>query len=188
VRPPNARLFAVGSILGKLPPRYTGYVWGTGKMKDTTPVDLTRAKVLAVRGPLSWPETLHADPGLLVGRFAPQVEKRFKLGVVPHYIEPLPHEGHLIDIQSGIENVIRQAAMCERIVTSSLHALILADSLGIPNQWIYSEKVIGSGFKFRDYTASFGETIEPEVWRLAPQDQVADKQEALIRVLAEIKG
>ena len=73
-------------------------------------------------------------------------------------------------------------------MTSSLHALILADSLGIPNKWMFEEKVIGNGFKFRDYAASFGEKIEPDVWRLAPQEQVAEKQDALVRVLAEVKG
>ena len=188
MKPPRAELVGVGSILGKVPVGYAGFVWGTGRMRPSAPANIGRAKVLALRGPLTGEADLYADPGLLAGLFAPQVEKRHKLGVIPHYIERLPHEGHHIDIQSGIENVIRAAAQCERIITSSLHALILADSLGIPNKWIFEEKVIGNGYKFRDYAASFGEKIEPDVWRLAPQEQVAEKQDALVRVLAEVKG
>lgn len=188
VRPRKARFFGAGSIAAVIPAGYTGIVWGTGKLKATQTIDLTAARVLAVRGPLTATADLYADPGLLAGLYAPDVAAKHPVGVISHYIDPLPHDGYRIDILSGVRNVIRAAAKCETIVTNSLHGLILADSLNRPNKWIYSPHVIGDGHKFRDYAASFDETIEPDVWRLAPQHLVAAKQEALLETIQLIEG
>lgn len=183
----EADFFGAGSIAARIPAGFSGWVWGTGKLKADQQINLTAARVLAVRGPLTHEADLYADPGLLAGLYAPAEEKRWPVGVISHYIEDLPHKGKRISILSAPEEIIRAAVRCERIVTSSLHALILADSLGILNMWVYSSKVIGEGFKFRDYAASYGQTIEPDVWRLAPQEQVAEKQAALISALDKEK-
>ena len=48
--------------------------------------------------------------------------------------------------------VIHEIAKCEHILSSSLHGLVVADALGIPNGWIkLSDRVVGDGFKFKDY-------------------------------------
>ena len=63
----------------------------------------------------------------------------------------------LIDPRSGVQNVIDRVAQCECIVASCLHALVIADSLGIPNAWIkIGDRIIGGDFKFRDYYSVFG--------------------------------
>ena len=184
--PSQARFFGCGSIADRIPEGYTGVVWGSGQLRARSIISLREAQVLAVRGPLTHEAGLYADPGLLCGLYAPEVEKRYKVGVLPHYIEALPHQGQGLNIRWKIEVLIDAAAKCERIISSSLHGLVLADSLGIPNMWVYSERVIGEGSKFRDYAASFGESIEPDMWRLAPQEQVHDKQQALIIALKGI--
>jgi pyruvyltransferase len=182
-RPNRAEFFGVGSIGARIPRGFTGTVWGTGLIKAGQTAHVEDARVLALRGPLTGEAPLYGDPGLLCGLYAPEAEKRYETGVLPHYIEDLPHEGQRLNIRWDVETLIEAATKCQRIVSSSLHGLILADSLGISNMWVYSDRVIGKGWKFKDYAASFGETIEPDVWRLAPQDQVADKQAALLDTL-----
>lgn len=177
--PRRAEFVGVGSILQALPPRWSGTVWGAGHIKHRATLS---AHILALRGPLTGEAPLYADPGLLAGRDV-SVTAEHPTGVIAHYIAPLAVDGHQIDVQADPDTVIREAAKCERITSSSLHGLIVADSLGIPNRWIHEPRVVGDGFKFRDYAAAFGETIEPGVWRLAPQDQVAEKQERLVECL-----
>ena len=69
----------------------------------------------------------------------------------------------VIDVQRQPIEVIADVDKCEYILSSSLHGVIAADSLGIPNAWILlSDKVLGSGFKFYDYASAFGMKYEPE--------------------------
>lgn len=58
-------------------------------------------------------------------------------------------------------SVLHDIARCEYILSSSLHGLVVADALGIPNAWILlSDKVHGNGFKFRDYHSAFNCSYE----------------------------
>jgi pyruvyltransferase len=43
---------------------------------------------------------------------------------------------------------------CEKIVSSSLHGLILADLYEVPNSWIFFNNFEKSTFKFSDYYQS----------------------------------
>ena len=146
------------------------YVWGTGlrfDLKLKSP-----AKVYAVRGPLTrdvllknnidCPE-VYGDPVLLLPRFyKPKIEKKYKLGIIPHYIDKHivkveDKNVKLIDVQSGFERVINDILECENIVSSSLHGLILADAYEVPAMWLrVSDKVEGSELKFNDYFLSVG--------------------------------
>jgi pyruvyltransferase len=48
--------------------------------------------------------------------------------------------------------VLQDIDKCDAILSSSLHGLVCADSLNIPNGWLsLSDKVFGKGFKFRDH-------------------------------------
>lgn len=44
---------------------------------------------------------------------------------------------------------------CKKIVSSSLHGLIVSDSYKIPNRWVsFSDQIAGGTFKFLDYFSS----------------------------------
>lgn len=196
--PTEAEMFGLGSIAGRIPRGFRGWVVGTGKMYAGQRLDLSRAKVLALRGPLTAEgagvrgRVLFADLGLLAGAYAAatigEIERTIPLGTVRHYVDERPPAGHAVDVRSGVATVLREIARCRRIVSTSLHGLIVADALGIPNRWDPHPGVHGDGFKFRDYAASYRRgTIEPGAWRLADQGEVADKRSALFRALADLR-
>lgn len=57
-----------------------------------------------------------------------------------------------IDIQLKPKEFVKQVAKCDFILSSAMHGLICADSLGIPNKHIIlSNNVTGGDYKFRDY-------------------------------------
>lgn len=94
--------------------------------------------------------------------------KRYRLGIIPHVVD-LHHpvieeirEKHademlIIDLAHYEKwtNVIDQICSCERILSSSLHGLIVSDAYQVPNCWIeLSGKISGGYFKFYDYASS----------------------------------
>lgn len=172
-------IIAAGSILQNIPQEYKGYIWGSGMMYSRSRKTFTNAHVLAVRGYLSLDaiectnkeSVAVGDPGLLCPLLIDILpKKRYKLGVIPHFVDkndPIiktiaqkSSEITVIDILKPVKEVIRRAAECEYIISSSLHGLILADSLGIPADWIElnncEQKVDGNGHKFRDYFTVYG--------------------------------
>ena len=175
-------LIAIGSILQWATPQTI--VWGSGFISAKSSIHAQPLKICAVRGPLSRQRVLdlgykcpevYGDPALLYPRYYHRHQtKKHKLGLVAHYIDRhdaqfqrLVRSGKVLDInvKGNVNGVIDQINSCERIVSSSLHGLILADAYGIPSTWIkITDKVIGNGFKFRDYFASVGrETKDPLV-------------------------
>jgi pyruvyltransferase len=152
---------------------------------------LTRARLQAVE--VSCPE-VYGDPALLFPQFYnPQIEPTFELGIIPHYIDAnLPfltnlserEEVSIIDItQAGraekIYSFINDVLSCRRIVSSSLHGLIIAEAYGIPAVWAeFSDKVFGSGFKFLDYQISVGRNPD----RIQKIGIFTDPQEAIHEV------
>jgi pyruvyltransferase len=70
-------------------------------------------------------------------------------------------EVKIIDIEKPINDVVDQICSCRFIASSSLHGIIMADAYKVPSAWLeFSEGVVGSGFKFRDYFASVGRDDE----------------------------
>ena len=63
----------------------------------------------------------------------------------------------VIDICAPVADVARAISECEYVLSTSLHGLIFADALGVPNEWVVlSDQIAGGSFKFRDYLALFG--------------------------------
>lgn len=187
----------IGSILEHLPKQYKGIVAGIGAARKTTIKDLTKAKIIALRGELTLKNNVKtnqkniilADPGLLAPKIVniENIKKEYKTGLILHYADrnnkPKKHQ-HIIDITSGIENIIVEAAKCEKIETSSLHGLILADSLKIERKWLLYDNVQGAGYKFLDYSTSIKTNIEPNKWLKADEIIIEEKQQQLIEAFS----
>jgi len=164
----------IGSILHNLPA--DSIVWGAGYMGANSRMRKQPLKICAVRGKLtrdqvikqgfSCPE-VYGDPALLCPKYYdPVITNKFKLGIIPHYVD---QDSVLLDrfkkdpcvlfinVRDPINKIMDEINSCERILSSSLHGLIVADAYGIPSLWIeLSDKVTGGGFKFRDYFSSVG--------------------------------
>lgn len=190
----KADTFAIGSIAERIPSGFTGTVFGTGLMYHDSSVDLSAAKVMALRGPLTEARSgtkaeVLGDPGLLAGTLAPPMTRRIT-GVIPHFMdEDLAGKfgGKVIDIETGVQKVINAVAECEQVVTSCLHGLVLADSLGIPARWELCDAVWGNGFKFADYEMSIGIDPQPGVLRKADQGTISRIQHQLLGKLEELR-
>ena len=158
---------AVGSILKHISP--TSIVWGTGSFGNERPDEYcAEADYRAVRGPLTRRHlaykdikvpAVYGDPALLMPLYyQPDVKKTYEVGVVIRWSENKWRDADIgpgvrvIDLASGdIEEVTDQILSCKRIISSSLHGLIIADAYDIPNAWIDSGSPNGGDFKFYDY-------------------------------------
>lgn len=182
-RPGRARLASTGSILEHLPPDYSGVILGSGFIDAHSPAAFPLANVLGVRGKLTRARlgagrecVALGDPGLLASRVMRTRERKVTpLGIVPHYTEKdAPHirriltrmgsAATLVDVQDTPEAVFAAIDRCERIISSSLHGLIIADSLGIPSAWLApAGGLLGGRYKFDDYYSAFGFETNPHV-------------------------
>lgn len=156
---------------------------GSGFMSPSFPGDHNPAiRILSTRGFLSenllnsagHPRVaLQGDPGLLINRFpetahtARPSNAQPKLGVILHHSkadnqdirERLEHlQPTCIDIRSDDPvHFCRQVLECDVILSQSLHGLIFADSLGVPNAWLFLGNLhSGGSFKYFDYFSSVG--------------------------------
>jgi hypothetical protein len=173
----------IGSVCALAGPKQA--VWGCGVMYPNRKVH--GGKFYAVRGPLSRialeaqgfkvPEVF-GDPALLLPRFYDKpVEVEHEIGFIPHFINqkdcadrfPGTFQIDLMGHNPGknytasIESTIDKIRSCKRVVSSSLHGVIVAHAYGIPAVWATfskGEKQLHGGkwrfFKFQDYYLSVG--------------------------------
>jgi pyruvyltransferase len=170
---------AIGSILGKAKPNTI--VWGTGFGSESNNLNRPPLKICAVRGPMTREKLLslglscpgvYGDPALLLPRiYNPTMGKTHKLGIIPHYVdrnnEWIKTTGSNRDVKrinvqdKNVLSIIDDILSCELIASSSLHGIVAADAYGIPSLWLkFSDKVLGKGFKFRDYFRSVHRKVE----------------------------
>ena len=160
----------IGSILTNVNSKCI--VWGSGIISKAYPIN--KAKFLAVRGPqtrnhlisqgYNVPE-VYGDPALLLPKYYnPKIEKEFAVGIVPHYRDFdrikdfYMNENNilLIDIMTNdVEATTNAFLKCKKIVSSSLHGVIVAQAYGIPAVWQkFSDDVFGDDIKYQDYFES----------------------------------
>jgi len=180
VPPGKCSVVSTGSILGMIQGDYSGVILGSGLLSPEHAKSFPNANIVAVRGELTRDligapqSTILGDPGILSCQLLKQRERKTAVvGIVPHYADRsdrritdiahrYPGQVRIINVQRSPSKVIREIDRCAHILSSSLHGLIAADSLGIPNGWIeLSGRVAGNGFKFRDYYSAYQETCAP---------------------------
>ena len=157
-------------------------------------------------------EVLLADPGLLAHRLIGGADssKLFDIGIVPHFedshsetvrrlVGRLDGAACLIDVKRRPVDVIADISRCRGILSSSLHGLIVADAMGIPNRrLLLANELCGGDFKYEDYYSSFGEERTPirlsgcetvgELMSklLPPPHGVAEKQQAIHEIFSHL--
>lgn len=167
----------IGSILANV--NHKCIVWGSGIVSKEYPIK--NAKFIAVRGPqtrtfllnqgFEVPE-IYGDPALLMPKYYnPEIEKEYKIGIVPHYrdyklVADLYKNDTsilIIDLMTcDVEGTTNQFLKCEKIMSSSLHGIIVAHAYGIPAVWQkFSNDVFGDDIKYQDYFESVSMKFYP---------------------------
>ena len=153
----------MGSILDRA--TSASIILGAGCLTPLAAGSVSATRVVSVRGELSRQGLPHStdvllgDPMVLLNLVAPQaVQRNGPVGFVPHVSDLRRAQKMSVPglkvIDPGHEpwKVIRDIAGCARIFSQSLHGLIVADALEIPNAWIApSASMKGGTFKFEDY-------------------------------------
>lgn len=149
-------------------------VWGSGVPRNKAPRKKLK-KIYAVRGPLTRETLINAgndcpevygDPALLLPYYYnPQIEKKYKIGIIPHWTsrperyisEKILNDPEVKIIKMGgykkWTDVIDEILSCEYIVSESLHGLIVAEAYGIPNVWAYMN-FSSQNIKYHDFFLS----------------------------------
>lgn len=174
-RPGKSDVISLGSLLEHLPSYYEGYVLGTGRLypQGRTNLYTNTATVLALRGPLSAQgipgSYALGDPGMLADELiTDKPDKEFDLGIIPHWTDHnlvsrfAQSKAVVINPDDDPIAVVTKIAKCHKIVSSSLHGLIVADAFHIPRRFEVPEGVTSEVglFKYRDYHQSIGETLQ----------------------------
>lgn len=150
-------------------------IWGSGFIAEgDNNVDGDELDIRALRGTESWkrveggPDRTIAfgDPGLLADCLLTTTPKKtHTLGVVPHIFDKDSaavarlrdlRDVRIIDVYDHPRTVMEHIASSQFVLSSSLHGLIAADSVGVPNAHLkISNKLLGGSYKFRDYYSAF---------------------------------
>lgn len=183
-------ILAVGSVISYMN-RYST-VWGSGMISEDALNGMSEVgDIRAIRGymtkaaleakfSLNLNDTPLGDPALLMPKFIePSKNKLYSFGYVPHYVDK-EHKlknvvealgGILIDVGLETKDFIEKLTSCEKIISSSMHGLILSDAYNIPNRRvILSDKIYGGNFKFKDY---YSTTINPEELGVEVEEEVS---------------
>ena len=176
-------LFTVGSGAVKSYQNMT--LWGSGVEREI-PQRIRRffqkswfrkLDIRAVRGPMSrayimklghnCPE-VYGDPAILMPLIYNNITgfgKKYEISIIPQLVtekkirEKYP-DAHIISMNTDdYKSVIDQIVQSKKIISSSLHGVILADAYGVPSVW-YRGVGKDIDFKYLDYYASTGRKPE----------------------------
>lgn len=172
-------------------------VWGSGIIKQNE--NVRAAKFVAVRGPRTRKRLLelgytvpevYGDPALLLPKFIPNtVEKKYALGIIPHYVDYDSIVAQFKDnsavkvinlMTNDVVKTTQEILECEQIISSSLHGVIVSHAYEIPALWVkFSYKLAGDNVKFYDYFESLAITYHQEYYINPTESSIADFKKLL---------
>lgn len=171
--------YVVGSILSGV--SSNAVVWGPGFLHENVSMSEEPRKICAVRGPLSAEKIdeqfghttkTYGDPAVLYSLYyKPNIQKKYKLGIIPHYVDYQYFKNHykdtddvkIIDIRSRTNSLVDDVLSCDCIASSSLHGLIISEAYRIPTVWMKWVSDSIDDFKYYDYYTSIRCNREGEV-------------------------
>tara|TARA_B100000929_G_C15420273_1_gene391112 strand:+ start:119 stop:928 length:810 start_codon:yes stop_codon:yes gene_type:complete len=147
-------------------------VWGSGIISKEYVI--AEADFRAVRGPQTRKHLLnlgyhcpevYGDPALLLPEyFKPEVQKKYEIGIIPHYNDFKEISEKYKEVQGvrvidlmtlDIEKTTIEILECENIISSSLHGVVIPHAYRIPAIWVeFSDRIFGDGIKYQDYYES----------------------------------
>jgi pyruvyltransferase len=175
----QGKLLAIGSILWSLQDQ--DVIWGSGAHREDQIPGCRIASCPAVRGPLTLQELIKAgvlpegsqplffDPAILITLLYPGLRdlspQKGRTLLIPHHSDVagvaawLKQAGVSLELVNPLEHPLRVAAkiaQSERVISSSLHGIILADALGVPVVPLRLEGNREPFFKYADYFQGTG--------------------------------
>lgn len=162
----TAKAISTGSIIKRA--HKGSLVLGSGAMRQSDKLE-PRATYQWVRGPLTaeivrrdggvCPDE-YGDPAMLLPRIYPRtVQPDQEVGYFLHYVD-LDNASRFPFVISPIDpvqTVLERMWRCKRIVSSSLHGIIVAHAYGIPAAWVkVSDRLTGDDTKFHDHALAVG--------------------------------
>lgn len=166
----DGRLLSVGSVLHFA--RNGDVIWGTGLNGKIKPSrhDFMRLDVRAVRGPITRDflvsrsikvPQIYGDPALLLPEIMPELhgwvgEPTRDVAVVPNFNDypDWRHSRGVLNPRGPLRECLETIARSRLVVGSSLHAIVVAESLGIPARAIRSQ--VEQETKYADYYLGTG--------------------------------
>lgn len=164
-------------------------VWGSGLAIppdfEGRKTDLRNCKVLCLRGRLSLEGCLvseieipFGDPALLMSQIVYKSCVPKGTVIVPHWsdqerMRKKYPSATFVDVKAlDLLREVEKIAGAEKVISSSLHGIILADTYNIPRLWDWFDSVQGGGFKFFDYGTSIGMHFFPGEFCLPPKSTI----------------
>lgn len=167
--PEDGTMYVIGSIARLATSGST--VLGSGMIRQNEKAEPT-ANWRFVRGPYTrlnilaqggtCPE-IYGDPALLLPMLCEESNKKYDIGIVPHYqhyryykFNPYYSNYRIINlVDNNPLKIAKEITKCKRIISTSLHGIICAHAFGIPAAHVKGvSKLHGDGSKFEDYYAS----------------------------------
>lgn len=180
VPPPFERkVLFVGSIIHNLAPG--DVVIGSGAIADRQHHLPDSATVVGLRGPrtralLGLRKTVpFGDPGIVAASMfgITRSDPNGRIALIPHHSDApevrrlfdrsklIRDECDILDVANTPRNLIDQVSRYDACISSSLHGVIVAESLGIPTIAVsFGDRLIGGAFKFADYFEGTGRSFE----------------------------
>lgn len=163
----TVHLYGIGSIIGAGFQNAT--IWGSGIIRDNGKKFWWRVfrklDIRCVRGPLTRKKLLdngyecpeiYGDPGLLMPLiYNPEKpEDKEDYLIVAHYSHSLEYNNVISTIADDYKKFVDAIVSSKKVISTSLHGVILAEAYGIPAIWVRTNNV--DMFKVDDYYAGTG--------------------------------